>query len=208
LCLIGTGLQTESLLALRRTIAGLYRLSFGHILADFSLTIISGTLFVLDLGIRVLQTIPFPGVPWDPADDFCAGAAAGIGADAGAAAGAGSGAAAGAPAEEGGGFDGFEAGGALLEAAGALPTVTTGVILFIVAAETPAFDKSLTKEYGRPAIIFFAVASPTPGRSFSWAALALLQIEKGAARARSFSIWRIFLYTARHIRLSDGWLKD
>jgi len=40
----------------------------------------------------------------------------------------------------------------------------------MVAAETPAFDKSSTEEYGRPPMIFFAVAGPTPGklsRSFS-----------------------------------------
>lgn len=51
-------------------------------------------------------------------------------------------------------------------------TVTRGVIFLIVAAEMPAFDKSLTEEYGRPAMIFFAVADPTPGRlskSFSLA---------------------------------------
>ena len=36
---------------------------------------------------------------------------------------------------------------AVLEAAGAaLPTVTRGVIFLMVAAETPAFDKSLTEE--------------------------------------------------------------
>lgn len=63
----------------------------------------------------------------------------------------------------------------MLADAGALPTVTRGVILLIVAAETPAFDKSLTDEYGRPAMIFLAVASPTPGRSLSWAALALFR---------------------------------
>jgi hypothetical protein len=51
----------------------------------------------------------------------------------------------------------------------------SGVIFLIVAAETPAFDKSLTEEYGRPAMIFFAVASPTPGKSFSSAALAVFK---------------------------------
>ena len=42
----------------------------------------------------------------------------------------------------------------------------------MVAAETPAFDKSLAEEYGRPEMIFLAVAAPTPGRvskSFSLA---------------------------------------
>jgi hypothetical protein len=53
--------------------------------------------------------------------------------------------------------------------------VTSEVILPMVAAETPAFDKSPTDEYGRPEIIFFAVASPTPGNSFNSAALALLR---------------------------------
>ncbi|MGA7221294.1 MAG: hypothetical protein WA867_14385 [Candidatus Acidiferrales bacterium] len=42
----------------------------------------------------------------------------------------------------------------------------------MVAAETPAFDKSLAEEYGRPEMIFLAVAAPTPGsvsKSFSLA---------------------------------------
>jgi hypothetical protein len=57
-------------------------------------------------------------------------------------------------------------------AAGALPTVTSGAIFLMVVAETPAFDKSLAEEYGRPETIFFAVAAPTPGKvskSFSLA---------------------------------------
>ena len=128
------------------------------------------------------QTIPLPGVPWD-AGDFFADAGAGVGAGvgaaaaaAGAAAGVGAGAGADAGAEDGEGFDGLEAGGDALRAeAGALPTVTSGVILLIVAVETPAFDKSLTDEYGRPAMIFLAVASPTPGRSLRSAALALFR---------------------------------
>ena len=52
------------------------------------------------------------------------------------------------------------------------PNVTRGVIFVIVEAETPAFDKSAAEEYGRPEMIFFAVAVPTPGkvsRSFSLA---------------------------------------
>jgi hypothetical protein len=83
--------------------------------------------------------------------------------------------AAGVAVDEGGGFDvdGVCRDDAL--AAGALPTVTSGVILPIVAADTPAFDKSLTEEYGRPEMIFFAVASPTPGNSFSSAALAVFR---------------------------------
>jgi hypothetical protein len=56
---------------------------------------------------------------------------------------------------------------ALTGAEAAPPNVTRGVIFLIVAAETPAFDKSSTEEYGRPAMIFFEVASPTPGNSFS-----------------------------------------
>jgi hypothetical protein len=43
-------------------------------------------------------------------------------------------------------------------------TVTIGVIFCIVALFTPALDRSETEEYGRPAIIFFAVAGPTPGK--------------------------------------------
>ncbi|MGB7435492.1 MAG: hypothetical protein WBR26_08545 [Candidatus Acidiferrum sp.] len=83
--------------------------------------------------------------------------------------------AAGLAADAGGGFDADEAGrdGALV--AGALPTVTSGVILPMVAAETPAFAKPSTEVYGRPEMIFFAVASPTPGNSFSSAALALFR---------------------------------
>jgi hypothetical protein len=77
--------------------------------------------------------------------------------------------------DEGGGFDAGEVGRDDVLAAGALPIVTSGVILPIVAAETPAFAKSLTEEYGRPEIIFFAVASPTPGNSFSSAALAVFK---------------------------------
>jgi len=51
-------------------------------------------------------------------------------------------------------------------------TVTRGVIFFNVTAAMPAFDRSATDEYGRPAMIFLAVAAPTPGsasRSFSLA---------------------------------------
>jgi hypothetical protein len=42
-------------------------------------------------------------------------------------------------------------------------TVTIGVIFCMVALFTPALDRSDTDEYGRPAIIFLAVAGPTPG---------------------------------------------
>jgi len=60
----------------------------------------------------------------------------------------------------------------LAAVAGAPLTVTSGEIFAMIPAETPAFDKSSTDEYGRPAIIFFAVAGPTPGKlsnSFSFA---------------------------------------
>lgn len=56
-----------------------------------------------------------------------------------------------------------------------MPTVTSGVIFLIVVPETPAFDKSPTDEYGLPAIIFLAVASPTPGSASSSAAVAVLR---------------------------------
>ena len=47
---------------------------------------------------------------------------------------------------DGWGFDAGEVGCDDALAAGALPTVTSGVILAIVKPETPAFDKSLTEE--------------------------------------------------------------
>jgi hypothetical protein len=60
--------------------------------------------------------------------------------------------------------------------AGVAPlTVTIDEILLIVRAGTRAFDKSSTDEYGRPAIIFFAVAGPTPGRSTSSFSLAVFK---------------------------------
>jgi hypothetical protein len=108
------------------------------------------------------QTIPLPGEPRVDGELFVDGAGAigdGVGA---AAAGAGE-------------FEADPVGDDDAPAAGALPIVTSGVILPIVAAETPAFDKSLTEEYGRPEMIFFAVASPTPGNSFSSAALAVFR---------------------------------
>src|SRR5262249_57356370 len=69
----------------------------------------------------------------------------GAGAGAGVAAGAGAGA----------GLDGA--------ADAAAPTVTSGVIFSIVFFGTPALARSATDVYGRPAMIFFAVAGPTPG---------------------------------------------
>ena len=53
-------------------------------------------------------------------------------------------------------------GAAFGAAAGAAePTVTIDVILSMVPLGTPAFDRSATVAYGRPAMIFFAVAGPT-----------------------------------------------
>jgi len=44
------------------------------------------------------------------------------------------------------------------------PCATTDPrILSIVLLDTPAFDRSSTDAYGRPSMIFFAVALPTPG---------------------------------------------
>ena len=77
--------------------------------------------------------------------------------------------------DEAGGFGADLAGCEATLAIGALPIVTSGVILLIVAAETPALDKSLTEEIGRAEMIFFAVASPTPGNSFNSAALAVFR---------------------------------
>lgn len=51
--------------------------------------------------------------------------------------------------------------------AAAALTVTIGEIFLIEAAEIPALDKSLTEEYGRPAMIFFAVEAPMPGTASS-----------------------------------------
>src|SRR5215813_13442095 len=60
-------------------------------------------------------------------------------------------------------------------AAAGLPpeTVTILLIFETVFSETPAFERSATELYGRPAMIFFAVASPTPGSPSSsfWVAV-------------------------------------
>src|SRR5262245_39330784 len=66
----------------------------------------------------------------------------------------------------------FAAGLAAGPAAGAaaeLPpeTVTSLLSFETVFSGTPAFERSETELYGRPAMIFFAVASPTPGSSSS-----------------------------------------
>ena len=74
-------------------------------------------------------------------------------------------------------FRGFALVGRLLSAlAGSLArwSVTKPLSLSISASFTPAFDRPDTDLYGRPAMIFLAVASPTPGsscRSFSLAVL-------------------------------------
>src|SRR5262249_45984929 len=57
----------------------------------------------------------------------------------------------------------------------AVPTVTSGVIFVSCDALRFNFFKSSTLEYGRPAIIFFAVASPIPGSASSCAWVAVLR---------------------------------
>src|SRR5262252_5336013 len=73
------------------------------------------------------------------------------------------------------GFSDFSAAGSEDFAAPALglDTVTREEILSIVLADTPAFERSATDEYGRPSMIFLAVASPTPGNASSscWVAV-------------------------------------
>lgn len=115
------------------------------------------------------QTVPFPGVPCVAGKVF-AGVVVPAGEDTGARVDAVTGAF-----WVGGAGCGGAGGGGIAAVAAELPTVTIGLIFPIVDADTPAFDKSFTEEYGRPAIIFFAVASPTPGKSFSSAALALFR---------------------------------
>jgi len=84
------------------------------------------------------QTIPAAGGPWS-AGALCVDAAGAARAGGAVAAGAG----AGAGEEE---FDAEEGGAEYERAGAALPTVTSGVILPTVDAETPAFDRSLTEE--------------------------------------------------------------
>ena len=108
------------------------------------------------------QTIPLPGEPRVDGEPFVDGAGdigEGVGAEA----------------DEAGEFEVDPVGGDDARAAGALPIVTSGVILPIVAAETPVFDKSLTEEYGRPETIFFAVAAPTPGKLSNSCSVALFR---------------------------------
>ena len=70
--------------------------------------------------------------------------------------------AAGAGAGAAGAGAGFGAGGAAA-ALVAAPTVTIELIFSMVFFGTPALARSATDVYGRPAMIFFAVAGPTPG---------------------------------------------
>jgi hypothetical protein len=80
-------------------------------------------------------------------------------------------------------------------------TVTLEEILSIVLCGNPAFERSLTDEYGRPSMIFFAYALPTPGRasSSSWVAVfrstffafAACATVAGRASARARSATRI-----------------
>src|SRR5262244_3054555 len=62
-------------------------------------------------------------------------------------------------------FAAFPAGAAAGAAAEPPPTVTILLNLEMVFSERPALERSETELYGRPAMIFFAVASPTPGSS-------------------------------------------
>jgi hypothetical protein len=93
---------------------------------------------------------------------------------------------------------GFETGveGLVVAAAAVAPlTVASGAIFEMTPAARPAFDKSLTDEYGRAAMIFFAVAGPTPGKlsnSFSLAVfkstLALVAAEFVVLADESFEV--------------------
>jgi hypothetical protein len=58
----------------------------------------------------------------------------------------------------------------------------------MVAAETPALDKSLAEEYGLPETIFLAVAGPTPGKSSRSFSLAVFKSTgaEGALEAAGF----------------------
>jgi hypothetical protein len=64
-------------------------------------------------------------------------------------------------------FAGFSAFSAFSDFADVLPAFTMPEIFWMVESETPAFERSATDEYGRPAMIFLAVASPTPGSASS-----------------------------------------
>src|SRR5690242_8031767 len=74
------------------------------------------------------------------------------------------------------GADAFAARGAAAAGVGAdAPTVTMPAIACVVRADTPARPRSATDEYGRPAMIFFAVAAPIPGSASNCACVALLR---------------------------------
>ena len=60
---------------------------------------------------------------------------------------------------------------AVLESA----TATNDLILSMVAAGIPDFDRSSTDLYGRPAIIFLALAAPMPGNSSNCASVAVFK---------------------------------
>src|ERR1700693_1142885 len=72
------------------------------------------------------------------------------------------------------------------------PAFTSGLIFAIVSAETPARDRSDTEEKGLPAMIFFAVAAPTPGRlsRSAWLALLMSILSAFAASAGAGDIAR------------------
>src|SRR5262245_12282360 len=72
--------------------------------------------------------------------------------------------------------------GTLAAAPDAAPAVTSGAIFSIVFFGTPALARSATDAYGRPAMIFLAVAGPTPGSASSSVCDAVLRFT-GAAGA-------------------------
>src|SRR5215471_11558628 len=86
------------------------------------------------------------------------------------------------------------AGGAASATAAFPETVTMPPILSIVDLFTPARDRSDTDEYGRPAMIFFAVAGPTPGRSSSSFCEAVFRSTFApiAAAGAAFSVFSAF----------------
>src|SRR5262249_31184914 len=65
----------------------------------------------------------------------------------------------------------------------ALPTVTIDEILSIVFFGTPAFERSATELYGRPAMIFLAVTGPMPGSASRSACEAVLRFTVPAGGA-------------------------
>src|SRR6185295_8656884 len=67
------------------------------------------------------------------------------------------------------------------------PTVTIGAILAIVLADTPTLFRSSTEANGRPAMIFFAVAAPTPGSASSWDCVAVFKSTGPAGAGAAFA---------------------